>query len=68
MRIVDPNRTLTIENRQEWTVQGTHDWKRGETTVDVPPDAVFVLFGLILFGKGQIWLTNVMIEVVNEAV
>ena len=65
VRIVDPNRTLTIENRQEWTVQGTHDWKRCETSIDVPQDAVFVLFGLILFGKGQIWLANVQLEVIK---
>jgi bifunctional nuclease len=66
VRVVDPNRTLTIEDRQEWTVRGTHDWKRGETSIAAPHDAVFVLFGLILFGKGQIWLANVELEVIKE--
>jgi hypothetical protein len=48
------------------TVQGTHDWKRYEATIPVPEDALFIRFGLVLYGKGQIWLANAHLEVIEQ--
>ncbi|MDQ2714918.1 MAG: DUF151 domain-containing protein [Chloroflexota bacterium] len=64
LRIVDPGRTRTIEDRQESAFQGTQDWTRYTTEVDVPEDSVFILFGVILSGTGQVWLADVQLEVV----
>ena len=62
VRVVDPGRTKTDEERQQTTFQGTHDWTRYETQIDVPIDSVFVLFGISLAGTGQLWFTNVRLE------
>ena len=39
--------------RPENVVQGTHDWMRYEATVPVAEDALFIRFGLVLYGKGR---------------
>jgi len=51
--------------RPENVVQGTHDWMRYEATVPVAEDALFIRFGLVLYGKGQIWLANAQLEVIE---
>ena len=52
--------------RPQHLVQGTHDWMRCEATVPVAEDALFIRFGLILYGKGQIWLANARLEVIEQ--
>lgn len=53
---------VTPEN----VVQGTHDWKRYEATIPVAEDALFIRFGLVLTGTGQIWLANARLEVIEH--
>ena len=47
-------------------VQGTHDWMRYEATIPVAEEASFIRFGLVLYGKGQIWLANAQLEVIEQ--
>jgi hypothetical protein len=51
--------------RPENVVQGTHDWKRYEATIPVAEGALFIRFGLALSGKGQVWLANPQLEVIE---
>jgi hypothetical protein len=53
--------------RPENVVQGTHDWMRYETTIPVAEDALFIRFGLVLYGTGQIWLANAQLEVIEQS-
>jgi hypothetical protein len=39
---------------------------RYEATVPVAEDAPFIRFGLVLYGKGQIWLANAQLEVIEQ--
>lgn len=52
--------------RPENVAQGTHDWMRYEAIVPVAENAPFIRFGLVLYGKGQIWLANAQMEVIEE--
>ena len=52
--------------RPENVVQGTHDWMRYEATIPVAEDALFIRFGLVLYGTGQIWLANAQLEVIEQ--
>lgn len=52
--------------RAENVVQGTHDWTRYEATTPVSEDALFIRFGLVLSGTGQIWLANARLEVIEQ--
>jgi len=52
--------------RPQHLVQGTHDWMRCEATVPIAEDATFIRFGLVLYGKGRIWLANTQLEVIEQ--
>jgi hypothetical protein len=52
--------------RSENMVQGTHDWRRHAATLAIPEDALFIRFGLVLSGTGQIWLANAQLEVIEQ--
>jgi hypothetical protein len=51
--------------RPQNMVQGTHDWMRYEVAVPVAEDALFIRFGVVLYGTGQIWLANARLEVIE---
>jgi hypothetical protein len=44
--------------KPENVVQGTRSWMNYEETISIPEDADFIRFGLVLHGKGQVWLAN----------
>ncbi len=52
--------------RPENVVRGTHDWMRYEATIPVAADTSHIRFGLVLYGKGQVWLANAQLEVIEE--
>ena len=43
-------------------VTGTGDWTHHEVTVQIPPDANYIFFGVFLNGRGQIELRNPELE------
>ncbi len=40
------------------TVTGSRDWSRQEITVPVPEDADIIRFGIVLAGRGRVWLRD----------
>ena len=62
LRVIDPTATRPPQERQQVTYQGTQDWTRTEIQAEIPADSMFILFGVGLIGKGQIWVTNVQLE------
>jgi hypothetical protein len=62
LRTNEQGERLKVEN----VVQGTHNWMRYEATTTVPEDALFIRFGLVLSGTGQIWLANARLEVIEQ--
>ena len=52
--------------RTENVARGTYDWMRYEVTISVAEDATFIRFGLVLYGKRQIWLANARLEVIEQ--
>jgi len=47
-------------------VKGMSDWRRLEEVVDVPEEAQSIFPGIILQGKGKMWVDDVKMEVVKE--
>ncbi|GER88945.1 hypothetical protein KDW_31070 [Dictyobacter vulcani] len=59
--------TLDYDNMQNRPIQGTADWQRYQVVLDVPGESLDIAFGLLLQGKGQVWLQDAsIIEVGNE--
>jgi RNA polymerase sigma factor (sigma-70 family) len=67
LRVVDPARSKRPEERQQVTLHGSQGWTRYETQCEVPQDSVYILFGISLTGKGQVWVTNFQLESMQPA-
>lgn len=52
--------------KPENELQGTHAWMSYEDTIFIPDDAIFIRFGLVLHGRGQAWLANTQLEVIEH--
>jgi hypothetical protein len=65
MRVDSAERTLTFDRMDNRPVQGTGDWQKREIVLDVPQEAVAITFGLMLAGKGTVWVDDVRLEVVG---
>jgi hypothetical protein len=62
------NEMLSFDNMQERAVKGTSDWRKYEIVLDVPDAAEQIAFGVLLTGKGQLWLDDLKFEVVGKDV
>ena len=60
--------TLAFDNMQDRAIKGTTDWKKYEIVLDVPENSEMVAFGLLLSGKGQVWMDDLQFEVVGKDV
>lgn len=50
------------------SVKGTTDWTECQIVLDVPPNSFAIAFGVLLAGKGQIWVDDFRFEVVGDDV
>ncbi|MEQ1604280.1 MAG: nuclear transport factor 2 family protein [Pyrinomonadaceae bacterium] len=65
MRIDGNRRTLGFDNMLNRPVTGTTDWKQFEVVLDVPVEAINVVIGSFIQGKGQLWVDDLKLEVVG---
>jgi len=61
-------RMLGFDNMDNRPIKGTRDWKKYEIVLDVPTDSVDIAFGILLSGKGLVWLDNIQFEFVGSNV
>jgi len=59
---------LAFDNMVNRPIQGSTDWRKYEIVLDVPENSVNIAFGILLAGKGQVWLDEVQFEVVGQDV
>ncbi|WP_162005258.1 hypothetical protein [Dictyobacter vulcani] len=57
---------LDYDNMQDRPIQGTQDWQQYEVVLDVPGESLDIAFGLLLQGRGQVWIHNVSLREVGE--
>ena len=57
--------SLSFDNMQNRPIKGTSDWTRHEIVLDVPPNAAAIAFGILLQGKGQVWLDDLQFVAVG---
>lgn len=69
MRVDGPeSTTLRIDNMQNRPIQGTRGWQEYDVVLDVPEDSTLIAYGILLSGKGQVWLDNVQLQEVDQSV
>jgi hypothetical protein len=59
---------LAFDNMQQRAIKGTADWKQYAIVLDVPDDGVVIAFGVLLAGKGQVWVDDFKFETVDNKV
>ena len=59
---------LAFDNMQDRPIKGTTDWAKYEIVLDVPEQSQAVAFGLLLTGRGQVWMDGLKFEVVAKDV
>ncbi len=69
MIVEDPlGRTIAFDNMQNRPIVGSSDWIKYEIVLDIPQNSDRILFGVSLHGKGEIWLDDLKLLVVNKNV
>ena len=68
MRVDGPAGSESIDFMHERPIDQGTDWARYDVVLDVPSNAVGVSFGVLLFGRGQVWLDDVALERVGRNV
>jgi serine/threonine-protein kinase len=59
---------LTFDNRKYRSSGGTFDWKKQDIVLDVPRDAAAIYIGLLITGRGKVWMDDLSIEIVDRKV
>ncbi len=63
------NYSLSSDFMGDRPIKGTNDWKQYEVVLDVPKeDSAQIFFGVLLAGKGQVWVDDFKFEAVDKAV
>jgi hypothetical protein len=59
---------VAYDDMEERGVDGTTDWTRYSVVLDVDPYAAVINIGVKLHGRGQVWLDDCTLEVVDKGV
>jgi erythromycin esterase len=66
MRVDGPDDEVqSFDNMYDRGITGGTDWTRYEIVLPVFADSQGIMFGVLLVGKGKIWLRNVQIQIVD---
>ena len=60
--------TIAFDNMNARPITGSRDWARYDIVLDVAKGAKSICLGILLQGKGEVWLSGVSFEAVSTAV
>lgn len=64
----DRGNVLAFDNMNDRPIKGSADWQRHEIVLDVSAQATVLAYGLLLSGKGRVWVDDLRFEVVDASV
>jgi len=66
MRVDGPETSpVAFDNMAKRTIRDNNDWSRYEIVLDLPAEAVQIAYGVILGGRGRLWVDDLMLEIVS---
>jgi hypothetical protein len=68
MRVDGQTGDVSFDNMCKRFIKGTTDWTQYSIVLDVPEESTNIAFGIMLGGKGYLWLDDVSFEVVGKDV
>ena len=60
--------TLKLDNMQNRSIRGTSEWNLYSCVLDVPPETEVINIGILLSGKGHVWMDNTSFQEVDHSV
>ena len=67
LRIDSPNGPSEFDNMEKRPIRGTTPWTKYEIKLDVPREAHTIHFGVLLQGSGQVWVDDINLTALGEA-
>lgn len=64
MRVDGGKEMLSFDNMQDRPIKGTTDWKLYEVVLDVPATSSGIFYGILIEGRGQVWIDDAKLEIV----
>lgn len=61
----EEGKSLNFDNMQNRPLKGTTDWERYSVVLDVPQETMRLAYGVLLSGKGSVWIADMRMEEVN---
>jgi hypothetical protein len=68
MRIDRQKKPVAFDNMQNRPITKSQGWSKHSIVLDVDSQATVVAFGMLLAGKGAVWIDDVMFDIVGEEV
>jgi hypothetical protein len=68
MRVDRDKKPVAFDNMQDRPIKNTEGWTQHSIVLDVDARATAVAFGILLAGRGAVWIDDVTFEVVGEEV
>jgi hypothetical protein len=68
MRIDRDKKPVAFDNMQDRPIEDTQGWTQHAIVLDVDASATAIAFGILLRGRGAVWIDDVAFEVVGEDV
>ncbi|WPK13304.1 AraC family transcriptional regulator [Lysinibacillus louembei] len=69
MRVDNANGdTIQFDNMSNRSITGTTNWSLYSIVLEVPKESTVISFGIILSGRGQVWVDQLTFEEVDESV
>jgi len=59
---------IKIDNMQNRPVKGTNDWNYYSVVLDIPESSNIINIGVLLCGKGTVWMDHINFEMVDKSV
>ena len=60
--------SLKADNMQNRPIRGTSEWNLYSCVLDVPPETEVINIGILLSGKGNVWMDNTSFQEVDHSV
>jgi hypothetical protein len=64
----EKGKSLCFDNMQNRPIKGTTEWQRFEIVLNVPQDSSNIAFGILLEGRGQVWISDIQFAEVTSDV
>lgn len=68
MRVDGDGGVVALDNMMTRPLKGTTDWRLVSVVLDVPADAIGIMYGMLLSSAGEAWIDDASFEVVGPDV